>query len=91
MSTTDVLALHLKVLRMPTAAEVLIEVVEAARRGDWSPEDFARELLEREIEGRRRRRVERILGGARLPLGKTLATLDTKRLPLRVRRTLPEL
>ena len=40
---------------------------------------------------RRRRRVERILGGARLPPGKTLATLDTKRLPLRVRRTLPEL
>jgi len=91
LSAADVLTVHLKALRMPTAAEVVHDVVEAARQGDWSPEEFARELLEREIEGRRRRRVERILGGARLPPGKTLATLDTNRLPLRTRRQLPEL
>lgn len=54
-------------------------------------EDFARELLEREIEGRRLRRIERLTKASKLPTGKTLATFDTERLPLRVRRTLPEL
>jgi DNA replication protein DnaC len=91
MSAADALVMHLKTLRMPTAAVDVAEVIQTARQGDWSPEDFARELLEREIEGRRRRRVERILGGSRLPPGKTLATLETNRLPLRIRRLLPDL
>jgi DNA replication protein DnaC len=87
----DALTAHFKTLRMPTAAEVIEEVINTARQGDWSLEDFTGELLEREIEGRRLRRIERLTKASKLPPGKTLATFDTKRLPLRVRRMLPEL
>lgn len=91
MSPLDVLQLHFKTLRMPTAAQVVGEVVAAARQNDWPMEEFTRELLEREIEGRRVRRIERLTKAAKLPVGKTLATFDTKRLPLKTRRMLPEL
>ena len=91
MTQRDVLAMHFKTLRMPTAAEVIGDVISSARQGDWSLEDFTRELLEREIEGRRLRRIERLTKASKLPAGKTLASFDTKRLPLRVRRLLPEL
>jgi DNA replication protein DnaC len=91
VTSLEVVQLHCKALRMPTACEVAGEVIAAARQGDWSLEEFAREFLEREIDGRRRRRIERLLQDARLPPGKTLASFDTKRLPLRIRRMLPEL
>jgi DNA replication protein DnaC len=87
----DVLTTHFKTLRMPTAAEVIGDVITTARQGDWPLEDFAVELLEREIEGRRARRIERLTKASKLPTGKTLASFDTERLPLRVRRILPEL
>jgi len=76
---------------MPTAATVASELAEAARSADWTPEEFGAELLAREIEGRRQRRIDRLLQDAHLPPGKTLATFDLGRLPLRLRRLLPEL
>jgi DNA replication protein DnaC len=76
---------------MPTAGQVVHDVIAAAKQQDWSLEEYTRELLEREIEGRRMRRIERLTKASRLPAGKTLATFDTKRLPLRIRRMLPEL
>jgi DNA replication protein DnaC len=87
----EALTKHFKTLRMPTAADDIGDVITAARQGDWPLEDFTRELLEREIEGRRQRRIERLTKASKLPVGKTLASFDTTRLPLRVRRSLPEL
>ena len=91
MSQPDVLKMYFKTLRMPTAGQVVDELLETAKGSDWALEDFIRELLEREIEGRRIRRIERLTKASRLPIGKTMATFDTERLPLRLRRILPEL
>ncbi len=91
MSSLEALRLHCKALRMPTASAVVDELLDSARRNDWSPEDFATHLLEHEIEGRRQRRVERLHTTARLPVGKTMASLDQARLPSRLRRQLRQL
>ena len=91
MTHLEVLEMHCKTLRMPTACQVVGDVIAVAKEQDWSLEDCTRELLEREIEGRRIRRIERLAKASKLPAGKTLATFDTKRLPLRNRRMLPEL
>lgn len=91
MSQLELLQMQCKTLRMPTARQVVGEVIESAKNQDWSLEEYTRELLEREIEGRRLRRVERLTKASKLPLGKTLATYDTKRLPLRIRRMMPKL
>jgi DNA replication protein DnaC len=91
MSQLDVVQMHCKTLRLPTASQVVGDVISTARDQDWSLEEFTRELLEREIEGRRVRRIERLTKASKLPPGKTLANFDTKRLPLRIRRMLPEL
>jgi DNA replication protein DnaC len=48
-------------------------------------------LLEQEMEGRRLRRIERLKKAAHLPVEKTLASFDQERLPLRLRRLLPQL
>jgi DNA replication protein DnaC len=87
----EILRLHLRALRMPSALAALESLLEAAQRDDWSPEYYTRELLERELEGRRQRRIERLLLDARLPPGKTAATLDLSRLPRRLARQFKEL
>ena len=80
-----------RALGLPTLAAVAAELVATAVRENWSLEAFAAELLGHELEGRRQHRVARLTQEARLPPGKTLATLDQRRLPLRIRRLLPEL
>jgi DNA replication protein DnaC len=80
-----------KALGLPTLAAVAAELVATAVRENWSLETFTAELLGHELEGRRQHRIARLTQEARLPPGKTLATLDQRRLPLRIRRLLPEL
>ena len=87
----DVLQVHLRALRMPTAREVIGETITLAEKEDWSIATFMRELLERELEGRRERRIARNLKSSHLPPGKTAAALDTKRLPQRIRRQFQQL
>ena len=91
MSQRDILRVHLKALSMPTAVSLVDQVLDAAERENWTLETVVRELLEREIEGRRQHRIERLAKAAALPSGKTLAALDIKRLPLRIQRQLPRL
>ena len=71
-----------------------------AQRENWSWESFLLELLEAEpvpdssnrgMEGRRERRIQRLTQASHLPEGKTLETFDLDRLPLRLRRQLPNL
>ena len=57
----------------------------------WTFEQYLAHLLELEVEERRRRRVVRNLKRSALPADKTLATLDTKRLPTKIARRLPAL
>ena len=91
MTALDTLQMRLRALRLTTAAQVVGEVVSKAQQENWSLEAFACELLEQEYDGRRQRRIERLVKEARLPADKTLATFDHKRLPLRIQRLLPNL
>ena len=91
MTQYESLRLHCKALRLPTIREVVGDTIARAERESWSFEEFLLHLLEQELEGRRRRRIERLQKASHLPPGKTLAQLDENRLPLRVRRMLPRL
>ena len=91
MTQYESLRLHCKALRLPTIREVAGDAITRAERESWSFEAFLLHLLEQELEGRRRRRIERMQKASHLPPGKTLAQLDENRLPLRVRRMLPRL
>ena len=76
---------------MPTAVEVVEELLASGLRENWSLETFLGELLEQEMEGRHQRRIEHLKDAAHLPVKKTLATFDQERLPLRLRRLPPQL
>jgi DNA replication protein DnaC len=91
MSQLESIHQHLRTLRMPTAVEIVADLLMTATREDWSPEAFLAELLDQEIEGRRQRRIERLQRSSHLPAGKTLASFDQERLPLRLRRQLKQL
>ena len=89
--TLDALQANCRKLRLPTAAAVVAETLAIAQREDWSLETFLAHLLEQELEGRRDRRITRLLKSAHLPEGKTLDAFKQQRLPLRVRRQLTQL
>jgi DNA replication protein DnaC len=87
----DTLRAYCRKLRLPTAAAVVAETLETAQREAWPLETFLEHLLEQELDGRRQRRVTRLLKAAHLPFGKTLDTFEQQRLPLRLRRQLTQL
>ena len=91
MTQYESLRLHCKALRLPTIREVAEDTIARAERESWSFDAFLLHLLEQELEGRHRRRIERLRKASHLPSGKTLDRLDESRLPLRVRRMLPRL
>lgn len=91
MTRLETLQQHFRALRMPTAVQIVAETMTVAHKENWSLETFLGEILEQEIEGRHQRRIERLKKGSGLPVDKTLATFDQERLPLRLRRLLPQL
>lgn len=91
MNPHEVIRLHCKALRLPTVGEVAGETIAQAERESWPLEGFLLHLLEQEVDGRRRRRIVRLRMESHLPPGKTLAQFDESRLPLRLRRLLPQL
>jgi DNA replication protein DnaC len=91
MSQPETIRLHCKALRLPTIAEVFEETMAQAERESWPLDTFLGQLLEQEMAGRQERRIQRFLSEAHLPEGKTLASFDQSRLPLRIRRQIPEL
>lgn len=91
MTQHEELLTYCKSLRLPSLGDVLVETLARAQRESWSIETCLLHLLEQEVEGRRQRRIERLLRTSQLPLGKTLAHFDHSRVPLRIRRLLPQL
>jgi DNA replication protein DnaC len=83
--------LLLRALRLPTVARCAEDVAKQAEREGWSFAQYLHHLLELEVEERRRRRIERNLHESALPSEKTLATLEHKRLPAPVAKSLPTL
>jgi DNA replication protein DnaC len=82
---------HLKTLGLPTVRSCYAEIAEQATREGYSYAEFLREVLARECEVRWQNRIERLLHESRLPLEKSLESLDLSRLPLRVRQQLAAL
>ena len=87
----DTIRTYCRTLRLPTLADVVEDTVVTAQREDWSLETFLQHLLEQEMTGRGERRIRRLMKAAHLPPGKTLETFDQRRLPLRIRRQIPQL
>jgi DNA replication protein DnaC len=91
MSQLERLQQDLRTLRMPTAVEIVGDLLTTAIRETWPLDTFLSELLEQELEGRHQRRTERLQKSSHLPAGKTLASFDQENLPLRLRRQLTQL
>ena len=91
MSAHETIRLHCKALRLPSIADVFEQTIALAEQEAWALDTFLLQLLEQELAGRQQRRIQRMLSEAHLPEGKTLASFDQNRLPLRIRRMLPEL
>ncbi len=70
----------LKELHLPTARGCYAELADCARREQLGYEAYLLEVLQRECQGRRQHRVERLLRESHLPLGKSLTAFDLKRL-----------
>jgi DNA replication protein DnaC len=74
----------LKELHLPTVRACYEEQAERAREESLGYEHYLAELVEREREDRRHRRIERFLRESKLPLEKNLQSFDKKRLPSKV-------
>ena len=86
-------ALHgmLRTLKLPSFAANFEHIGLEAEQHGWTFGQSLRQLCELEIHDRRERRINRMLKASGLPPDKTLATLETKTLPAKVRRQLPAL
>jgi len=80
-SAFKLLSSRLRELRLPAMRECFREEAERARAEGLSYEEYLFELVRLETESRREHRVERRLRESRLPLAKSLASFDMKRLP----------
>jgi DNA replication protein DnaC len=91
VSAEPSLAMLLRALKLPTVSRHADEVALKAEAQGWSFLQYLRHLVTLEVEERRRKRIERNQHDSGLPGEKTLATLDRKRLPSKVAKTLPTL
>ena len=74
----------LQQLRLATVRSQYEAVTRQATAESWSYATFLLELVQRECQQRQHHRVERLLKASRLPLEKSWAALDLKRLPAKV-------
>ena len=81
MVTENQLISYLKELHLPTIRETFQELAMKATNESLSYEQYLLELIEREIETRRNNRIEKCLRISHLPLEKSLANFDLKKLP----------
>ena len=79
---------HLKDLHLPTVRECYEDTARRAERETLSYEQYLLELTGRECETREQNRIARLLRESGLPLEKTLANFNMKRLPTKVSRQL---
>jgi DNA replication protein DnaC len=79
---------HLKELHLPTVRQCYEDTARRAERETLSYEQYLLEVISRECEQRRKKRVERLLKESALPLEKSLANFNVKRLPAKAQRQL---
>jgi DNA replication protein DnaC len=75
---------YLKELRLPAILKFYSEQADLARQESLSYEEYLLDLVEREHEARRENRTLRYLRDSKIPLEKTLATFNRRRLPQKV-------
>lgn len=81
-----VLIQYLRELHLPAIREAFEAQALQAQQASASYEQYLLDLVERECEERRRRKIERMLRQSRLPLEKNMESYDLKRLPAKVRQ-----
>ena len=74
--------LFLSDLRLPAIKQVWAQLAEQSDKEGWPAARFLAALAEHEIADRGRRRIERHLAEARLPVGKTLDSFDFEAVPM---------
>jgi DNA replication protein DnaC len=79
---------HLKELHLPTVRQCYEDTARRAERETLSYEQYLLEVISRECDQRRQKRVERLLKESALPLEKSLANFNVKRLPAKAQRQL---
>ncbi len=89
MNKPDSLNLLLRSLRLPSVLREYEAVAKQAETQAWDYQQYLKALLELEVNERQQRKIQRLLKGSELPEGKSLATLDEKLLPVKVRRQIP--
>lgn len=75
---------NLKQLHLPAIRACYKEQSEVARAESYSYEQYLLSLIEYESESRREKRIARFFRDSRLPLEKTLASFERKRLPQKI-------
>ena len=75
---------NLKQLHLPTMRACLEQSAQRAEKETLSYEQYLLELSDRECEARRSNRIANLLRESGLPLEKTLANFELKRLPTQV-------
>lgn len=88
---TEGVGVLLRALKLPGFVGHYRPAAERAEREGWSFERYLHHLAEVEVDGRDRRKIERLAKSSRLPPEKTLGTLELDRLPAPVRRQVPVL
>lgn len=81
-----VLVKLLKELHLPMFREYYGECAQKAIREELAYEQYLFELAQRECEVRRANKIARLIKTSKLPLEKTLANFNLKRLPLKIRQ-----
>jgi DNA replication protein DnaC len=76
----------LKELHLPMFREYYAEFAEKALSEEMSYAHYLFELAQRECEIRRANKIARLVKASRLPMEKTMANFDLKRLPLKIRQ-----
>ncbi len=85
------LPLLLRAMRLPTIAREHADATRRAETENWGYARFLSYLFEAEANERLQRKIQRQLKESNLPAGKTIESLDEKKLPDKIRRQLPTL
>lgn len=91
MSKLNSMSIMLRSLHLPAIEREYEKLSKCAESENWDFARYLKSLLEIEITERSARRIERLLKRSGLPEGKSLATLDQKLIPVKVRRQIPAL
>lgn len=73
----------LKEVHLPTVRNCYETIVKESEKDSLKYEEFLYELIYRECEDRKQRRIDRVLKQSKLPIGKTMESFDLKRLPMK--------